>query len=481
MVSNDQLITSIWGEQPQQRCQQMIVAVVGTKRLASFCKGARGAGQPLLWAMSELDSVVDTPPWTISSRPSGEARAWDDSLSSSDSDSESQSGPRWCVVPKSLEQDLDAAVREGASDAQRWSLSDSDDDVLDDRGRVQDVLGRADRAARVAVDSSLRRSRSRSRGGRSSSDADSNSDHGAATRPSIGSLSTEVARPPTPLGCQWWVDWLWQYCLTARKKLPPFPSLPFRVELLFGGTAGELLGYKAMGVPCEVLGVAEEKPTAQKFLQAFWGSQCRHIFAANEAFLAGSGRCLLHGGSCEVPALRPTVASGGATCRPWSPQRVKNGNTSATSVAEEHPAFLDVMVSLPAYAKARNPKILWIEETPAFMRKSVRLNGKSPLQLYSKAMVAQGYVIRAFLLNHDVWIAVERTRLFVIAVSPAGGGAKGADWILNFILEGNAQRRLTEPTAYVEIVDCAYPPGEAQLHLLQELLVHCIYCCIVLL
>ena len=43
MVSNDQLITSIWREQPQQRCQQMIVAVVGT---SGSRHSARARGGP---------------------------------------------------------------------------------------------------------------------------------------------------------------------------------------------------------------------------------------------------------------------------------------------------------------------------------------------------------------------------------------------------------------------------------------------------
>ena len=132
------------------------------------------------------------------------------------------------------------------------------------------------------------------------------------------------------------------------------------------------------------------------------------MFVENAAFLRGKGRCVAHGGECEVSRLRPHVASAGLPCQPFTGAREHSGATPRTGPPSQHPAFATVMEEWKEYLEARQPDCFFIEQVPEFDTPDPK--GVSYLKRFTRMCAAQGYSMRALRLSHGIWVELPRER-----------------------------------------------------------------------
>lgn len=162
---------------------------------------------------------------------------------------------------------------------------------------------------------------------------------------------------------------------------------------------------QAMKIPSMILAVAEKKKRAQRFLLDNFGNSLGHVFDSNNCFIEGSGRCHLHGKTCNVPIQRAHVATAGLPCQPFSKARTKQGGSARTSSAPDHPDYTTVMVEWAEYLGCRRPMSFWVEEVVEFETCIDHKTGSPCMWLFAKACVVLGYVVKAIKLDHGLWIA----------------------------------------------------------------------------
>ena len=215
---------------------------------------------------------------------------------------------------------------------------------------------------------------------------------------------------------------------------------PGRLEIQCAGMAGECLGSEVMGFPITVLGLAEPKPAAQKFLQANWSHMCSHMHKKNsaligtdggECFTRGARRCRRSGTRLE----RPDISTSGSPCQPFSPARATNGTTNKTQGAAEHPLYPISMDDFEVYIAMRLPHMLIIEEVEGFLKPLSALMGRSPFSVLKGKVARFEYGIEALTLNHEIFIDVARPRVWIIGVHTDSGGLESARFIVNMILD----------------------------------------------
>ena len=103
--------------------------------------------------------------------------------------------------------------------------------------------------------------------------------------------------------------------------------------------------------------------------------------------------------------------------------------------------------------RRHKPKSWWVEEVVGFGSTGLaKYGGRIALEVCTAEWVKLGYSVRSLVMNHDVWVAMTRERLFIIAVSEKCGGARAADWMINFLVEAIAQRRMSPPLSVWDIV-----------------------------
>ena len=158
--------------------------------------------------------------------------------------------------------------------------------------------------------------------------------------PSFDSLlpTTKFQPQEPPAGTSHYVDPIWAVLMRYSLRLPVEAPL-WLVESLCSGTGAESEAHVAMSIPTRVLGYADRKPIARKWLLFQWGGHVDHVFEDVQAYVDGEGFCHRHQRNCKCGPSRPHVSIGGLPCPPWSRARQETGNTARTGAAENHPAF----------------------------------------------------------------------------------------------------------------------------------------------
>ena len=158
------------------------------------------------------------------------------------------------------------------------------------------------------------------------------------------------------------------------------------------------------------MGCAERDAFAQNFIINCGRTTAKHVFDVNASIISGRGPCVLHNGkTCEVDKRNPHISTGGLPCQPFSSQRNYDGLSQKTSKVENHPDYHTVMSEWFEYLDARSPHSWWVEEIKRFMGKSA--SGESYLEVFVRGCVRRGYSVRAFLLDHKLWVKFSRPRI----------------------------------------------------------------------
>ena len=201
-------------------------------------------------------------------------------------------------------------------------LGESLEDAL---GRImelasQDRLRKLDAACEVLSKCSRSASRTRSRSPRPSLSS-------AGVVPPAGGglfdslLPTAKFQPQEPpVGTSHFVDPIWAVLMRDRLRLP-VQSPQWLVESLCSGTGAESEAHVCMAIPTRVLGYADRKPIARKWLLYHWSGHVDHIFEDVQAYVDGGAYCYLHQRNCKCSPARPQVSIGGLPCPPWSRAR----------------------------------------------------------------------------------------------------------------------------------------------------------------
>lgn len=217
---------------------------------------------------------------------------------------------------------------------------------------------------------------------------------------------------------------------------------------------------QAMDVDAKCLGVADCKGFSQRWLKRKWSSVVGHIFADNQAFLDGHGKCVLHGKDCKVSMERPDLVTGGLPCPAFSRlrDRTKSHNRGKPW---EHDSFHVTMVQFPEYLSVRRPRGFWIEQVETFGAVDKSSN-RSFLHEFMRNCCSHGYAVRALVLPHDAWIDLPRTRIYVIGCHHDMGHKKAVEWIVEQIQSTSQYRALTPPTAILDLIDVEAPSERAR-------------------
>ena len=165
---------------------------------------------------------------------------------------------------------------------------------------------------------------------------------------------------------------------------------------------------EALALPFEILGVADVKPVAVRFLCQRWKHVLAksHVYEANNVYLHESGHCHLHNAMCPVAKTAVDIAVAGLPCKAFSALRVKNGTSAKTKDVTSHPAFATVNGEFEEYLRVRTPGSFFVEEVLAFANADVSLGGQSHMQAWASRIAALGYNIRVLKFPLSLWVKV---------------------------------------------------------------------------
>ena len=189
-----------------------------------------------------------------------------------------------------------------------------------------------------------------------------------------------------------------------------------------------------LGYPFRVIGLAENKKSAQKVLKLNWSNKCDHMFEDNAVFLQESHKCFLHGRTCRREQQRPDVSSGGFECQAYSHMRSRMGKTERTRSTAEHPLFAAPLKHFLAYMALRLPYCFWLEEVKGFTVPLDALGGVSPATYVAKKVEALGYACECLIIDHCLWARSKRERVFLFGCHTDCGGREGTEIIKQIIL-----------------------------------------------
>ena len=132
-----------------------------------------------------------------------------------------------------------------------------------------------------------------------------------------------------------------------------------------------------------------------------------------------------------LPCLeRPDILGAGLPCQPLSSARQRNGDTKKTKEAEAHPLWSVSMRDFARLLRARMPHMFIVEEVEGFTKAMDALDGLSPAQALKAMVKVLGYGCTAILLDHRVFTAMARPRVWIIGVHRDSGGQEAADAIV---------------------------------------------------
>lgn len=182
------------------------------------------------------------------------------------------------------------------------------------------------------------------------------------------------------------------------------------------------------GIPFSRTVVCEANATCRKFLTVNHAADIEHQCEDMESYAEWV--------SSQGPSQRPDIMVGGPSCQPFTQQR----SNRKTCTAQDHLLFDRVFGQSDSYLSClehARPLIAILEEVKGFTSKSSdsQLSGfdkfKAAAQqvLLDPANSASGplYVaIKAFILEASIWLDVSRPRVYVLLVTAAAGGERGA-------------------------------------------------------
>ena len=209
-----------------------------------------------------------------------------------------------------------------------------------------------------------------------------------------------------------------------------------------------------MGYPVDVIGIAEQKGSAQRYLRYNYYPRVPHMFADIASLRGTGGHCFVCNRKCKRSPKRPHLSTGGFPCPPFSAARQRSGSTRRTGGTQGHPQFNLVMNDLVEYLLRVAPFMFWLEEVAGFITALDALGGQSPAAALAERCRAAGYSVRAVLLDHRVWLRNSRLRVFIVGVHQDAGGDAAADEVIQLISSlSDAVSALGPPPGVFDIVD----------------------------
>ena len=196
---------------------------------------------------------------------------------------------------------------------------------------------------------------------------------------------------------------------TIRALYPHVLRQPLRnlnLEILCAGLGGEIRGLQSLGFSFDVLGLAEKKGSAHKFLLFNFRDVCKHMKVDNLGLLPEGGKCFSCGADkCPGSATRPVIVSAGFPCPPFTKRRQKTGKPARTGPTVGHPDFDLVMVQFIRYLQVRQLLSFFVEEVLGFLQPLQALDGLNPCQaLVNKIHEQTAYRCQAIKVCHSVFI-----------------------------------------------------------------------------
>jgi hypothetical protein len=281
--------------------------------------------------------------------------------------------------------------------------------------------------------------------------------------------SKEAAVPCPPMvGIGQWLDPLIRALSAVGVDYKAHTTRPVVHEALCCGSGAEYIGMDALQLNMIKQAAADTGRLPRRFVQTVW-PDVEHVFESNSDLIGtlnDAGVCVKCMKPCKNLGLaRPDMMSAGFPCKPFAKNRTTNGETNGTGQPSSHPAYEALTKALPLYLHKRQPLSFWVEEVDGLLRRLPN-SQQTYLGMVAEMCAGAGYHIRALVLNHDVWIAVPRRRVFLIGVCDAAGGAAAVDWIVQKITAMFDARQLAGPGASVwSIVSLS---DSAELDLLQS-------------
>lgn len=132
--------------------------------------------------------------------------------------------------------------------------------------------------------------------------------------------------------------------------------------------------------------------------------------------------------------MSPDIASGGFPCTPFSRLREQSGETPGRGLPHNHDDFPTLFEELPKYLSSRRPSSWWAEEVEGVDRTDCR-TGETYLYQLVVACENLKYSVQVVIIDHAVWIAVPRKRIYILGFSEEAGGAKAAKWAAERVVQ----------------------------------------------
>ena len=194
--------------------------------------------------------------------------------------------------------------------------------------------------------------------------------------------------------------------------------------------------------------MCDKKEACQAFVLANYPpSKLKHVFQTMEEHTTGEAECLRCGKTCRIDEDCDLLCVS-PPCQPFSRQRQKNGKTARTGAVKNHPLFAvpgDITIEL---IKARNPKVILIEEVTAWNHRTGDAEC-SPMKLFvatlKEAFPDMG--VEVVTLDCFPFMAGSRPRLYMICIkAECGGQAACNEWVSNIDMILDHRRQQGEPT-----------------------------------
>ena len=171
-----------------------------------------------------------------------------------------------------------------------------------------------------------------------------------------------------------------------------------------------------------------------------------HWFRTVDEVRQQHGRCLICKQTHFYDPGKIDVRFWSPPCDPYSLLRWTGGTTTATKEDKDHPDYAVAMELIPDVEDASPAHITIVEEVWVFLKPDK--TGMSPCQRLVVSLelrYGKGHV-KVVKLNADIWIEIQRPRVFVGGFASAvGGGQAAKDWVA-LVDEITRRRVMSRPT-----------------------------------
>jgi hypothetical protein len=197
---------------------------------------------------------------------------------------------------------------------------------------------------------------------------------------------------------------------------------PLNVDSFCSGFATEVIAARVLGIPLDKeITASEPHEVCQEFILCNLSEDIKHIVPNMKAQSGDSCYCLKHGSTCRTSKGSSRVVDvliGGTPCQPFTAMR--------RNMCRRHPLYnttfgdndlSDPENSLMHLVQETLPGMLVLEQVSNFGNFDMSLQERPAERLVAKLLALKGVdgkahfvAIRAFEMNSNVWVQLERPR-----------------------------------------------------------------------